>query len=1153
MIFQISSLSALRMMLSSAAMAERAAAPAEFVTDEDGTLHVRAGGRTSANLARELAPFGVSIEKGNDFPPGEVHAVSCWWQMLPLERREVSAGELASRPLLFEARETADAARLSAEVLRLGNDRQAFARVGTANGERTFLRVVGPPYYSVLQAVDAEGLTAYAEGSPGVWVKLGWTHPMADRIAPAVGEILLLAPPAEWKTLSIPQFADLYDIATITLPSAAGKMRSEDVEPFDVPLRLQHVGGDDAAELWVLRERGIEQLEDFVASSDDELLSRLAFAVVEDAGARSVLVRTRPGRGTPPVLVFEGLALRPYLKLNHLFVPCGMRIHPPVRRDVLQRLLADDPEQVSWLEPVGTNSFRARRVADDAFRPLTDWVDYVLDYDRESLTAWSDSFQFEFDAYVVDDPMPRERTSRPPTENHKKPSAEQVSSVNAEKPPPRPPEAAVPAAPKPSPVPAPIPALRPAPAIDLDAVLAELQALESQFLQAEGGFDAPSRTPLWMRMARLHDILGSPADASACWQAALWTTDRPTVEDVAVWRQTVMRLADLDPSLPPTSDQLQAIAREPLPAPSRTLVLAAALIEADVSGLPLPCEAGPLVGCLERHDGLLPIRAAWMAWRAAATLTGGDQLALARTRDRLLERLHRQGLSPQLDFPAFLRVAGRRAGERSQRVRSTLLQFAVDARQWLERETQAANTGIFKLDPNARSAAYANLQFAWGLAVVGELDASRALLDSGTAALVDGDAVHQWLLEAFSARIEAARRGQTADPLPEALLARLEVDPLRTLTVGSHKIRAVFLIDQFRRQSRILEPAETIDAFRWGRTESPDPLVRSVAALATISDPDQCIAAARGHLAAILSPETATASRWPAFRGLLNLAPRLGSSFAAELLPHVSSLLDSAPDAAQEIAALEKGLAAATHFEQLQFVHPFVERTLSRFERLLTTKRNPQDLAPLASLLGQSTRVLRRLGLHDVARELAHRAAEQIATTEEKAERDAASSQKAKRAPDEPATTIERQIVSLVLLLRFVPSFVHFGEHDRVQSLFNRAETILFPSTAGDVDARPVYRQLLVRTWCEAAATLDVDLAVPRLSRVFRELRGVHRPSSTDTHYSAALLSVVDAVVLAMTHEDLSIDPAQRRLLDDAEFIVRRRIHEDVRRAGLRD
>lgn len=1149
MIFQIPSLSALRMMLSSsAAMAERASSPAEFVTEENGTLHLRAGGRTSANLARELAPFGVVIEKGNELPIGRVQSVRCWWQILPLERSEISAKEIASRPVLFEVPCAADVSRLSAEVLRLGNDRQSLARVAGPNGERTFLRVVGPPYYSVLQAVDADGLTAYAECTPGVWAQLGWTHPSADRIAPAAGEMLLLRAPAEWTALPIPEFADLYDVATLVLPSAAQSTTPVDVEPFDVPLRLQRVANEEPAELWLLRERGIEQLESFVASSDDELLARLAFAVVEDADGRSVLVRTRPGRGTSPVLVFEGLALRPYLKLNHLFAPCGMRVHPPLRRDVLQRLLADDSEQITWLEPVDGNSFRVRRVADNAFRSLTDWVDYILDHDREALTAWSDSFQFEFDSYVVDDPAPREPSNRPARQNPEAtPASESASKAPAEQPKPAPPARRTSA----SVVSVPAPAARPAPAIDLAEAAAELQRLEGRFLAADGGFDSPMRTPLWRSMAQLHDVLGSPADSSASWQAALWMSERPSVDDVVPWRRAVMRLADLDPSQPPTADQLASISRDSMPAPSRTLVLAAALVEAEASGQPLPCDSGLMVRCLERHDGLLPIRAAWLAWRAAATLTGGDQLALARARDRLLERLHRRGLSPQLDLPAFLRVAGRRSGARSQQVRSTLREFADEARQWLLRETRAANTGVFKLDPNARTAAYADLQFAWGLAVVGELEASRTLLESASGMLLDGDAVHHWLLEAFDARIEAARRGHSGSPIPEALLARLETDPLRSLTVGSHRIRAVFLIDQFRRQSRILEPAETVDAFRWGRTDSPDPLVRSVATLASISDPDQRTAAARERLASLLDPATAPPSRWLAFRGLLDLAPRLGYAFASELLPHAVGLMESAPEPAQEIAALERGLTVATHFDQLQFVPPFVERTLSRFGGLLTTKRNPQDLAPLASLLGQSTRVLRRLGLHDQARELAHRAAEQIMAAEDRAEREAQAGQKGKRAPDEPATTVERQIVSLVLLLRFVPSFVHFGEQDRVLSLLNRAEAILFPSAPGDDGARPVYRQILVRTWCEAAAALDVELAVPRLSRVFRELRGVHRPSSTDSHYSATMLSVIDAVVLAMTHEDLSVDPALRRLLDDAEFVVRRRIHDDVRRAEV--
>jgi hypothetical protein len=54
---------------------------------------------------------------------------------------------------------------------------------------------------------------------------------------------------------------------------------------------------------------------------------------------------------------------------------------------------------------------------------------------------------------------------------------------------------------------------------------------------------------------------------------------------------------------------------------------------------------------------------------------------------------------------------------------------------------------------------------------------------------------------------------------------------------------------------------------------------------------------------------------------------------------------------------------------------------------------------------------------------------------------------------------------------------------------------------------------------------------------------------TTATHYSRFHLNIVEAVVLALANEDFALGPAARRWLDDDEYLVRRRIHRDVRAA----
>ncbi len=123
------------------------------------------------------------------------------------------------------------------------------------------------------------------------------------------------------------------------------------------------------------------------------------------------------------------------------------------------------------------------------------------------------------------------------------------------------------------------------------------------------------------------------------------------------------------------------------------------------------------------------MRVAWLAWSALATLSRGDVLTLARARDRLLERLHQNGLSRDLDMPYFLRFTGDGAGDRARLARDHLLQLHEEARAWVDRGSM---TG-------PHTAALADLVFAFGLARLGDADAGGRLLGGRASAIARGN------------------------------------------------------------------------------------------------------------------------------------------------------------------------------------------------------------------------------------------------------------------------------------------------------------------------------------------------------------------------------------------------------------------------------
>src|SRR5204862_7357022 len=103
--------------------------------------------------------------------------------------------------------------------------------------------------------------------------------------------------------------------------------------------------------------------------------------------------RVRPSTEPPPQLVLDAEPYSPYPTFDNLYVPCGTRLHPVLRRDAVRRLLADDPGQINWLrpDPARRGAFVPERLPDEAFRPLADWGDYVLDHDRQALSHWGEA------------------------------------------------------------------------------------------------------------------------------------------------------------------------------------------------------------------------------------------------------------------------------------------------------------------------------------------------------------------------------------------------------------------------------------------------------------------------------------------------------------------------------------------------------------------------------------------------------------------------------------------------------------------------------------------------------------------------------------------------------------------------------------------
>jgi hypothetical protein len=1036
-------------------------------------------------------------------------------------------------PVLFDLRQPGQFAEVACEVLRLGNDRQSFCDVTDGQNPRTLLRIVGPPYYSLLRAldrdlsdtpVDSDLPCAFVEQHPRVWVQIGHSHPLGDQIVPPAGQLVLIRATRQWDFVQEIPFQDIYQVVDYELPQTATAWQQRELrQRIKVPLRLTP-GGADIAELWVMKEGGPEQLDQLVGTADDQLLARLSFAVAEHEERRTVVLRVRPSRQLPPVLVLDAVSFRPYLKLPNLFAPCGQRLHPPLRRTAVAELLASDKNRITWLYPRETGGFTPESLPDAAFRPLSDWVDYVLDHQHQALSAWMDSFQFDFEPFVCKDDK-RSRKAKPdrgpearseppskPVELRPKPSDTDDSELK-------------PGAPEDeSGLAEPPHAFPPAGETDRDAAHKNLFELEQRFLALDSPLDASDRVELWRQMGSGNAALGHYLDSAICWSYCVW--DQPNASSVTLknWLQTAQENTDLKFSGDPLTEVLDD--KESLP--DRASAVANHLICA--AGMdPPPSELLarlPAIGrYLERQESLLPIRTAWLAWHAVFKLSGDDVLALARARDRALERLYQSGLRPEVDLPSFLRGVGLADSHRFRVVLDhigPLYRLVVD---WIEEPVA---------QPNPRTKEYAGLMFAYAMARLGETTGSQVILHEVQDAL-QGDPVHRWVSDAFRFRVRQALDTRALrGPVEQALLDQLE----------QMERLARYKVDRLRQHSRILEPHEKIDPYRnWRRYR--DAFTRQVTALADVSDKEQ-LKKQINKLFREVAKSSESAGREPwLLATALELAPRLGESYANELLDRVLPLLDDGVESSAAQRVLERALFLAAHFDQTDRVQAFMDRIYG----LLRTLHVDQASEALEHLLSECFRGLRKLGMRDEIGRLLTRFAGIVRQENSTGDRNGPSSEETGPRAE------ERRGERLRLLLQVASGWLFFGQREDALGVLDEARQLLLEGSL-----QRAHQTKLACAYLNALGYAPLELALPRIEELFAaepgkdgtpapRLQRVQAPLTTTSHFSLFHLDVVEATVLALVSEDMEIDPERRQWLDEDEFLVRQRIHRDVREA----
>ena len=132
--------------------------------------------------------------------------------------------------------------------------------------------------------------------------------------------------------------------------------------------------------------------------------------------------------------------------------------------------------------------------------------------------------------------------------------------------------------------------------------------------------------------------------------------------------------------------------------------------------------------------------------------------------------------------------------------------------------------------------------------------------------------------------------------------------------------------------------------------------------------------------------------------------------------------------------------------------------------------------------------------------------------------------------------------------LSLAGGWLHFGRQDRAAPILELTrEELLAPNA---VALQPKDYTELARAYVTALGQGPAEPALVRMIELFKKMSPakITNTWTTAQYYSRFHLNLVEDVIRAVVNDDAALGPSGRRWLDDDEYLVRRRIHADMKR-----
>jgi cellulose synthase operon protein C len=272
------------------------------------------------------------------------------------------------------------------------------------------------------------------------------------------------------------------------------------------------------------------------------------------------------------------------------------------------------------------------------------------------------------------------------------------------------------------------------------------------------------------------------------------------------------------------------------------------------------------------------------------------------------------------------------------------------------------------------------------------------------------------------------------------------------------------------------------------------------------------------------------------------LSPRVGESFAVELLQLVPGAISSwpppnAPDphdiVRRQGELLQRSLAQAGNYDRRDLVKTLIDE----FAKLIHGKKEDERFKLINAVGGQSLRVMKRLGMRDEIDRFYSKLYSEIL-------RGASTSELRRKYANKP------EVWSGVLqtLLNLAGGWLSFGLAERAEPILHEARNELLGSQSVKLAAKDYTP--VARAYAAALGQGPSDSGMTRIMELFKKMdsKAINNTFTTSPYYSRFHLNLVEDVIRAVVSDDFALGPGGRKWLDDDEYLVRRRIHADMKR-----